>query len=676
MKLYSHFVAAAVLLTAPLAAQVSGLVLDSSTGNPIQGAIVTEARTFNRTTTDASGAWSLPSVTGSVEVVAAMKGYFNEGMNVTAPQTAIHLQLDPVIVGTNVNYPFATDNCQACHPLQYDQWDDSPMGLTGMNEWVYDLQSGTGTAGGMNGFVYTRDSVHLGFDAVGPCAACHQPENWVKNPGVGLEPIGSLSDQAVHSVSCEVCHKMADIDTNFLNSLGPTSPSVLFNLPNNTSTDTVLYGVLGDVSFEIAGLMRASYQPQIVAEMCAACHQYSNDHDEDGDHEEASSPEGQATYEEWVNSPYGDPQDAQFKTCVDCHMPFAGTTDACVLGLPPRPITQVRDHDIRGTTPQFLENAINMGLNVVDNGGTLAVQVDLTNYGAGHKVPTGVSPRNMVLIVEAWDNATGTFLAHDNSQIVDEHGGQPTFSWERYLGEYAGTAGKMYAKVANTLAGQKAPIFTEAETPVYDTRIAPLATDTTNYVFTVPGGASDLRVRARLIYRRAFKAIVDTKGWNKTGLGDPLADVTGPYFGHLMEEAEWTSGTPEVETFGTACAGLAIDVSSSPFLGNTDFAITLSGANPSVPAFVILGTSNTDDGGGNPLPMDLTSFGSPGCFLNVSINTVISLATDSSGNGTFPLPLVLGVPVGLQFYAQWGAVEPSLPSNVAFSDGISIRVTP
>ena len=99
MKLSIHFAAVAVALTASLTAQVSGVVTDSSTGNPIAGAIVTEARTFNRTTTDASGNWSLPTVTGSVEVVGAKKGYFYEGANVTAPQSGIHLALDPVIVG-------------------------------------------------------------------------------------------------------------------------------------------------------------------------------------------------------------------------------------------------------------------------------------------------------------------------------------------------------------------------------------------------------------------------------------------------------------------------------------------------------------------------------------------------------------------------------------------------
>ncbi|MCA8942295.1 MAG: hypothetical protein KDB80_07005, partial [Planctomycetes bacterium] len=460
-----------------------------------------------------------------------------------------------------------------------------------------------------------------------------------------------------------------------LNSLGPSSPSVLFNLPNNPNTDQAMYGVLGDVSFEIAGLMRASYQPQIVAEMCGACHQYTNDHDEDGDHEEASSPEGQATYEEWVNSPYGDPMAAQYKTCVDCHMPIYGSTDVCALGLPPRPITQFRDHDIRGTTPQYLENAVNMALNVVNNGSTLDVQVDLTNYGAGHKVPTGVSPRNMILIVEAWDNATGTLLAHDGSQVVDEHGGVGG-AYGRLFGDYAGTAGKTYGKVANDPIGNKAPIFTEADTPRFDTRIAPLATDSTNYTFTIPGGTSDMKVRARLIYRRAYKAIVDAKAWDKTGLGDPLPDIQPPHYGHLMEEATWQTGTPELDTFGVACGGLSIGASSAPFLGNLGFSIDLTGAQPSVPGIVIIGISNTTDSVGNPLPADLTSFGSPGCFMNVRLNAIVSSATDASGSGSLPLPLVVGLPLGLQIFAQWATIDMSFASNLAFSDGLAIRITP
>ncbi len=658
-------------------AQVFGFVMDSVTGNPIEGAIVTLATTTTRTTTAIDGSFALLGAVGTnIEIVAAKKGYYNEPAFVTTPIGNVHISLEPVVLGTNTGYAFLDPlTCSACHFEQYDQWVNSPMGKTGSNAWVYDLANGTGTPGGMNGFVYTRDSLHLGFNPTGSCAACHQPENWITNQGIALEePIDQLTIQAAHGVSCEVCHKMANIDENFLNTLGPTLPSVEFNLPNDSFNEQVEYGILGDVSFEAPGLMRASYQPQIVAEMCASCHQYSNDHDEDGDHEEASSPEGQATYEEWANSPYGDPNDPMFQTCVDCHMPPSGSVDVCSLGLPPRMPDQVRNHNIVGTTPEFLENAVDLVMNVVDNGATLDVQVDITNSMAGHKVPTGVTPRNMILIVEAWRVEDGQMLTETLGQAVDVYGG----SGPRIFGNYEGTPGKTFAKISLNSLGQHAPIFTEAETLQYDSRIAPLATDTTNYSFQVPAGSGALKVRSRLIYRRAFKYVVDAKGWTKTGTGGTLPDTQQPYYGHLMEESEWDNGVgpAPIERFGTGCSGLTIDALGDPELGNLDFGFKLSGAIPLNGAFLFLGFSNTVDPSIGALPFDLTPVGATNCSIQVSTQGLFQGFVDGTGEANILFPLPVNTPAGFGFYAQFAAWGPYNPLGVATSDSLAIITQP
>ena len=65
-----------------------------------------------------------------------------------------------------------------------------------------------------------------------------------------------------------------------------------------------------------------------------------------------------------------------------------------------------------------------------------------------------------------------------------------------------------------------------------------LASDTTNYTFEVPPGDGTANIRARLIYRRALRALVDDKGWTQTGNGDPLEDIAPPHYGHLMEIAQ------------------------------------------------------------------------------------------------------------------------------------------
>ena len=45
------------------------------------------------------------------------------------------------------------------------------MALAGDNTWVYDLYDGTGTPGGSNGFVYTRDSRLAAHSPASECAS-------------------------------------------------------------------------------------------------------------------------------------------------------------------------------------------------------------------------------------------------------------------------------------------------------------------------------------------------------------------------------------------------------------------------------------------------------------------------------------------------------------------------
>ena len=69
----------------------------------------------------------------------------------------------------------AEATCGACHQDQLSQWTGTPMSLAGQNRWMYDIYNGTGTPGGMGGFVYTRDSHYRASDPASECASCHQP---------------------------------------------------------------------------------------------------------------------------------------------------------------------------------------------------------------------------------------------------------------------------------------------------------------------------------------------------------------------------------------------------------------------------------------------------------------------------------------------------------------------
>jgi len=432
----------------------------------------------------------------------------------------------------NSAYNFlAPTDCAMCHADQFIQWVGSPMALAGQNTWVYDIYNGTGSPGGLGGFVYTRDSAFAASNPASECAACHQPEPWVNNPFSPLEDINQLSQGSVHGVSCEVCHKLSHIDESNVNFPGIFPGVAILSQPY--FPDQVEYGIYGDSDVNL-GNMRSSYQPQLTAAMCAACHQDKNDPDEDGDFEEANGVVSEPTYLEWLSTPYADPASPLAATCVTCHMPGTEATSAASVPFAPqRQPGQVRLHTILGTTPEYLENSCEVTIRQRGKAlRSVELAVSVRNTGVGHHVPTGVTVRNMILLVEAWRESDGLKLASTGTQVVHDLGGVG----DPALGYYAGEPGKLFAKVNHDASGNGPTFFTDATGILWDNRIPALATDTSHYSFAIPPGSGELRVRARLIYRRAFRSFVDAKQWTTTGHGQSLEDVTAPYFGHLMEE--------------------------------------------------------------------------------------------------------------------------------------------
>ncbi len=525
-------------LAVPALAQVSGFVRDLTLA-PIADARVSVQTGAATTVSAADGSFALPGATGTdLTIVAAKKGFFATSAIVTAP-TAVLLAMRPVPQDDDPTYTLvAPEDCGSCHPTQHSEWLGSPMALAGGNTWVHDIYSGKGTPDGMGGFVYLRDSAFAAHNPASECASCHQPEAWIANPFSALIDQPSPPPAASHGIACDVCHKIADIDESRFNFPGIYPGVVTFTRPQGPTFEQVQYGVLRDVSFSSPSLMRSSYQPQLVAEVCAACHQDKNDPDEDGDFEEPNGVVSEPTYQEWDDSAFADPASPHYATCVDCHMPPAGVTEACNVQVPPviRDPATIRSHRIEGTTPAYLENAVELAVAPQLAGDSLSVDVTITNSLTGHHVPTGVTVRNMILLVEAWREGDGAVLASTGTQTVHALGGigDPT------QGYYAGLPGKFFAKVNHDASGNGPTFFTDATGIQFDNRIPALATDISTYTFAVPSGGGTLRVRARLIYRRAFRFLVDAKQWTEDGHGNPLEDVQPPHFGHLMEEAERT----------------------------------------------------------------------------------------------------------------------------------------
>ncbi|MEM7168372.1 MAG: carboxypeptidase regulatory-like domain-containing protein [Planctomycetota bacterium] len=527
---------------APVAhAQLSGVVRDAATQQPVAAAVVRLQATNTATLTSPSGAYSLPGLSGTqLVVVAAKKGYYNSAVTVTTP-LATDILLTPVPADDDPTYVFRQPwQCTFCHPDQVSEWTNSPMNLAGNNSWVYDIYNGTGTPGGMGGFVYTRDSHFATTNPNSECAACHQPLVWLEQPGSAM--VDSASGHIGYSdgVSCEMCHKVADVDVANINAPGFYPGAVTITRPQGPAFDQVMYGALGDSNFVVTDQMRGSLQPQLQAEVCGACHQDKNDPDEDGNFSEPNGVISEPTYLEWATSPYADPTSPHYATCVDCHMVPTSNDTICDVLSPPLIRSGVRSHDIRGTTPSYLENAVTMTMTSLLVGSEIQATISIHNDLTGHHVPTGVTIRNMILLVEAIRQEDGVSLRATGPEVLPALAGVG----DPALGYFAGLPGKLYAKVNHDSSGHGPTFFTDATGILSDNRIAALATDTTNYSFALPSNGGTIELRARLIYRRSWRALVDAKGWTQDGHGQPLADVQAPHFGHLMEQSTATFALP------------------------------------------------------------------------------------------------------------------------------------
>ena len=531
-----------VLLTPAIApAQVSGTVRDAVTLEPLAGALVSVQASSEETYSIKDGSFELPAAAGSLKITGAKRGYFNAGVAVDAPASGIDVLLERVPGDDHAGYAFlAPIECSGCHEEQFAQWFDSPMAKAGLNTWVYDIYDGTGTTYGDGGFVYVRDSVHAADDPASECRSCHQPEPWVADPFSALGDITQPTDGMMHGVSCEICHKIADIDESKPSFPGIYPGVVTLSRPSDPDAWQVQYGVLGDVDYT-SEVMRAAYQPQLRAAVCAACHEDTNDPDGDGDFEESNSVSSEPTYREWLASPYSNPRSPRYATCVDCHMKPVQSNSACnlVFHSPGRPLGDVRSHRILGTSPEYLDNAVTLALETSLTGDAIEARVSVTNDATGHHVPTGVTIRNVILLVDAWREQDSLPLEHTGTQTVHELGGVG----DPADGYYAGLPGKLYAKVNHGADGKGPVFFTDATGIELDNRIPALATDATRYEFALPPGGGTVRVRARLIYRRSWRFLVDAKRWTEDGHGNPLEDVAPPHYGHLMEEEEATVET-------------------------------------------------------------------------------------------------------------------------------------
>lgn len=518
----SHMLHLPILLnTYPMS--VSGTVVDSN--GPLAGATVRVKATENKTLSAADGSFRLTGLTAGVpvSVTAWSEGYF-VGWISTVPSTLpVTITLRPYYTSDNPDYEWFSHegdpgslSCSHCMPC-YTEWQADAHSGAATNPRFVSMYNGTDLHGNQSppteyrcvpdygcfplppdpSQPYYGPGYKLDFpDTNGNCAACHAPADAAK-PGMAYNvDINALSEIGQEGVFCEFCHKIGEVTLESQTGLPYVNlPGVLsLRLFRPQADEQLFFGNFDDVT------RRVSYLPlEQQSAFCAPCHFgffwdvpiYNS-------------------YGEWLNSPYSDPETGQ--TCQDCHMP---AVDYDYITYPEkggsiRDRSRIFSHQMPGATDEaLLQNAVTMTTTAQILQEQLFVQVSLTNDQSGHHVPTDSPLRQLILLVQAYDDQGHTLTYLAGPTIPDWGGvGDPA------AGYYAGLPGTAYAKILEEAWTGVYPTgaYWNQVRPLTDNRLAAFESDIGTYIFTAPQNTfADVQVR--LFYRRAFIELTDWKDW-------------------------------------------------------------------------------------------------------------------------------------------------------------------
>ncbi|MBM3124741.1 MAG: carboxypeptidase regulatory-like domain-containing protein [Chloroflexi bacterium] len=513
---------------------ITGVVLDSQ-GAPVPQATVRIQATTNETKTDEDGRFVLVGLEeGTALTVSAWKQdyYCAKAETVLPPAGDVPLTLRLYQTNDNPDYqwipPTGENSCYSCKPGVTQVWlDNDAHGKSASNIRYLTMYNGTdihGNQSPLTRYGYSRDygriplrpdpnqpyfgpGYKLDFsDTAGNCAACHNAGAAVDLP-YGIDP-NRVSGVESFGIHCDYCHKIADVRLNLQNGLPyPNMPGVLSQdirrpFPEDEDRYQLFFGSFDDDNVP----QEDTFLPLIKeSQFCAPCHFgvfwdtviYNS-------------------FGEWLDSPYSEPQTG--KTCQQCHMPVPTMLDGQPLtnvapdkgGVERDPMT-IPAHTFPGAANlELLQNSVTMTASARRIEDQILVEVEILNDKTGHHIPTDSPLRQMILLVQA-ESLDGKPLELIQGSTVPDWGGLG----DPAEGYYAGLPGKGYAKILMELWTEITPsgAYWNPTRVLSDNRIPAMDSDTTTYIFSAPpDGRSNIRVR--LLYRRAFKELMDLKDWD------------------------------------------------------------------------------------------------------------------------------------------------------------------
>ncbi len=305
--------------------------------------------------------------------------------SINGQQIEEHLRVEPGYQSASV--------CRECHSGIYRYWANSMHALAATGP-VFQAS-------------YLRAQASYGQNVREYCLSCHSPTT---NMTGDFDLQKQISREGV---TCDFCHTVTGIVNK--------RPQASFETqPGNTK-----YGPYENLL--PAANLEFQYSPlQQSAILCSGCH-------------ELTSPAGARvleTYSEWHESSYA----RKGIQCQNCHMPELINVPIVDPGIRPSSTSLAHAHEFLGGHSQIrLEKAASLVLGSRLVNGKYYVQAFVTNEEAGHKLPTGMPIRKVILTVSLND-ASGKVInaqTREYRKIVVDKNGVPITSPERVLMESA-----------------------------------------------------------------------------------------------------------------------------------------------------------------------------------------------------------------------------------------------
>ena len=409
-------------------------------------------------------------------------------IGVTLMGTGPTARASQVLASTDADDPqyqyMSNKTCGSCHQEKLHDYQASLMGQTPHDPVFRQFYAAINAQGKPDGIGFRA------FKPKGPsdCANCHTPDV-VLDAGHELS-LEEAIKRGSKGISCDYCHTIKDVKVIY-NSESKRYDTRLWKMVTR-ARGMVKHGPLKDAK---SPFHETKFSPiHTKSEFCAACH---------NNQEHLLSLD---SYDSWKKA---FDKGVVKKTCQQCHMPTGGKDRAIALGGPKRPASQIHRHYFHGGhNAAMVKKAATMKADVKQQGGSLIVNVDVTNSGAGHTFPGAATLRNVILVVDAMDGA-GKPLTHTGGKkerllALAGVGKSPR--------DFGGHVGAMFARPFVTKSGKVPTGGFNADHILFDTRIDPGQTAHRSFHFKQPD-SSHAKVRVRLIYRWAFKPLVDKKGW-------------------------------------------------------------------------------------------------------------------------------------------------------------------